>query len=257
MLIGGESPPPVVVHEAIDSTNAQARRLAEAGEAGPVWIAARSQSAGRGRQGRAWSSPPGNLSATLLTTSLLPPAEVARISFVAALAAHDLACAYAPPSLVKVKWPNDVEIAGRKACGILVESGARPEGGVWLAVGIGANLVYAPQGLERPATTLAEHLAADALPPTFDAALKILAIAFARRMRLWEQGGFTAVADAWTARAAHLNARCTARLPHETVEGLAEGLEPDGALRLRLDDGSLRRISAGDVFPVAPQPEPA
>ncbi len=256
MLTGGESAAPAVVHDALDSTNAEARRLAEAGEGGPLWIAARTQTAGRGRRGRDWSSPVGNLSATFLTTTALPPAEAARVSFVAALAAHDVAAASVPPSLVRVKWPNDVEVAGRKVCGILVESGARAAGGLWLAVGIGLNLVHAPQGLERPATTLAAHLAADAPAPTFDAALTTLARAFARRMRLWEQGGFAAVADAWTARAAHLNTRCAARLPNETVEGVAEGLEPDGALRLRLDDGSRRRISAGDVFPVS-YPEPA
>ena len=258
MLTGAETAAPAVVHDAIDSTNAEARRLADVGEGGPLWIAARTQTAGRGRRGRDWSSPPGNLSATLLTTTTLPPAEAARVSFVAALAAHDVAAAYVPPMLVKVKWPNDVEVAGRKVCGILVESGARAAGGLWLAVGIGINLVHAPQGIERPATTLAEHLAADAPAPDFDAALKALAQAFARRMSLWEQGGFPAVADAWTARAAYLNARCVARLPNDTVEGVAEGLDSDGALRLRLDDGAIRRIAAGDVFPLdAPGKEPA
>ncbi len=250
MLTGGESAAPAVVHDALDSTNAEARRLAEVGEGGPLWVAARTQSAGRGRRGRDWSSPTGNLAATLLLTTYKPPAEAAQVAFVAALAAHDLCAAYVPLSLVRVKWPNDVEVAGRKACGILVESGARAHGGLWLAVGIGVNLASAPSGTERPATALADHLTADAPAPTFDAALDTLREAFYRRLRLWEQGGFAAVADAWTARAAHLGERCVARLPNETVEGVAEGLEPDGALRLRLPDGAIRRITAGDVFPV-------
>lgn len=241
---------PVMVHDAIGSTNAEARRLAEAGQAGPLWIAARTQTAGHGRRGRGWSSPVGNLSATLLIKTARPPAEAAQASFVAALAAHDLACAYVPPSLARLKWPNDLEVAGRKAAGILVESGARAEGGLWLAVGIGVNLVHAPSGVERPATTLADHLASGAPPPEFDAALKLLAEAFAQRWRLWEEGGFAAVADAWTGRAAHLGRPCAARLPQETVEGIAEGLDPDGALRLRLADGAVRRITAGDVFPM-------
>lgn len=254
MLTGGSQAAPAIVHDAVDSTNAEARRLAEAGETGPVWIAARTQTAGRGRRGRAWSSPEGNLSATLLDTTALAPAEAARVSFVAALAAHDVCAAFCPPALVRLKWPNDVEVDGAKACGVLVESGARAGagagGGLWLAIGVGINLVHAPSQVERPATTLAQHLAAGAPEPTFDAALDHLRESFARRLRLWTEAGFAAVADAWTARAAHLGRRCAARLPNETVEGIAEGLEPDGALRLRTADGALRRITAGDVFPV-------
>ena len=115
-----------------------------------------------------------------------------------------------------------------------------------------------PTDTERPAAALADHLRADvSAPPEFDAAARELASAFARRMALWEHDGFDAVARAWTARAAHLGERCAARLPAETVEGVAEGLEPDGALRLRLDDGSVRRITAGDVFPTAAPPREA
>ena len=125
---------PVLLLEQTDSTNAEARRRAEAGETGPLWIIARRQTAGRGRRGRAWESDTGNLFATLLTTTRKPP------------------------SLVTIKWPNDVLVAGDKASGVLVESGVHSSGGLWLAVGIGVNLARAPVGTERPATALVHHL---------------------------------------------------------------------------------------------------
>ena len=237
--------PPVEALDEVDSTNAEARRRAEAGAAGPVWITAARQTAGRGRRGREWETGEGNLAATLLFTTAKPPAEAAQVSFVAALAVADLMAAYVPASLVTLKWPNDPLIAGKKASGILVESGAT-SGGLWIALGIGINLASAPVAPERPATTLAAHMLAP--PPKPLEALSQLAEAFERWRSLWDSAGFPAIADAWTARAHGLGQPCTARLGSETVEGVAEGLDPDGALRLRLADGRLRRITAGDVF---------
>ena len=240
---------PVLLLDQTDSTNAEARRRAEAGETGPLWITARRQTAGRGRRGRAWESDTGNLFATLLITTRKPPAEAAQVTFVAALAVADLLDAFAPPSLVTIKWPNDVMLAGEKASGVLVESGAHPAGGLWLAVGIGVNLAHAPTGTERPATALAQHLRGDvAAPPTAESAGTRLAQAFAVWLERWCAMGFEPILDAWTARATGLNGPATARLGHETVEGRAEGVAADGALKLRLADGTLRLISAGDVF---------
>jgi len=239
-------PPPIEFHAELDSTNAEARRRAEAGEGGPVWIATSRQTAGRGRRGRAWETGDGNLAATLLLTTDRPAAEAAQLSFVAALAAADLAEACLGPGKVSVKWPNDLLIAGRKAVGILVESGPRTDGRLWLAVGIGINLRAAPLAAERPATTFAEHMAGP--PPTPEAALEVLARAFERWRGLWATQGFPAIARGWTERAHGLGQACVARLPNETLEGVAEGMDEDGALRLRLPDGSLRRITAGDVF---------
>lgn len=240
---------PLLLLDQIDSTNAEARRRAEAGEAGPLWIAARRQSEGRGRRGRAWESDAGNLFASLLMTTRKPPAEAAQVTFVAALAVADLLDAFAPPSLVTIKWPNDVLLAGDKASGVLVESGAHPSGGLWLAVGVGVNLVQAPGGTERPATALAHHLRGDiGAPPSVEIAAARLAEAFAVWLGRWEGLGFEPVLDAWRARAPGLDGPAVARLGHETVEGRAEGVAPDGALRLRLADGTLRLISAGDVF---------
>ena len=238
--------PPIEAYDELDSTNAEARRRAEAGESGPVWITAAVQTAGRGRRGRAWSTQLGNLAATLLTTTDRPAAEAAQMSFVAALAACDLADTCLGPGAARLKWPNDVLVHGRKAVGILVESGARPDGRLWLAVGIGVNLAHAPQDVERPATAFADHMAIR--PPEPAAALAVLADAFERWRNAWTTQGFPAIAAGWSDRATGLGQRCEARLPNRTVTGVAEGLDSDGALRLRLDDGALERITAGDVF---------
>jgi BirA family biotin operon repressor/biotin-[acetyl-CoA-carboxylase] ligase len=238
--------PPIEAYDELDSTSAEARRRAEAGEGGPVWITAARQTAGRGRRGRAWSTETGNLAATLLTTTDAPPAEAAQLSFVAALAAADLADACIGPGAARLKWPNDVLVFGKKAVGILVESGARPDGRLWLAVGIGVNLAHAPTAVDRPATAFAEHMASP--PPDPLNALDILATRFEAWRGLWATQGFPPIAEGWTARAHGLGAACEARLPNRTLSGIAEGLDPDGALRLRLHDGALERITAGDVF---------
>ncbi|PTS89218.1 biotin--[acetyl-CoA-carboxylase] ligase [Pseudomonas sp. HMWF010] len=240
------SGPPVVIFDEIDSTNAEARRRAEAGEEGPVWLLGLRQTSGRGRRGRAWETGQGNLAATLLFRTEKPAAEAAQVSFVAALAVADLLDLYVPAHLVSLKWPNDPLIGGLKASGILVESGSSALGGLWIAVGIGVNLVQGPAASERPATSVMAHSATAVPSPPL--ALQALADAFARWQGVWEQVGFPAIAQAWTERAYGLGEACVARLGHETVEGIAEGLDTDGSLRLRLVDGSVRRISAGDVF---------
>jgi BirA family transcriptional regulator, biotin operon repressor / biotin---[acetyl-CoA-carboxylase] ligase len=238
--------PPIEIYDELDSTNLEARRRAEAGDEGPVWICALRQSAGKGRRGRAWSTQTGNLAATLLFVTAKRPIEAAQASFVAALSAHELAETCLGPGAAELKWPNDLLVHGRKAVGILVESGARPDGRLWMAVGIGVNLKHAPENVERPAAAFADHMAGP--PPSPADALEVLARAFERWRQVWDREGFPPIGRAWTARAHGMGARCEARLTHETLSGVAEGLEPDGALRLRLDDGQVRRITAGDVF---------
>jgi len=237
---------PILALDETDSTNAEARRLAEAGETGPLWITAKRQSAGRGRRGRAWETGEGNLAATLLLTTDRMPAEAAQVSFVAALAVSDMARIYLAADLVKLKWPNDMMLGGRKAAGILVESGRRDDGRLWLAVGIGVNLAKAPENVERPATSFTDH--GFASPPDAAEALTHLATAFDHWLARWDTGGFPVIAEAWTERAYGLGEPCVAHLGTETLHGVAEGLDSDGALRLRLADGAIRRISAGDVF---------
>jgi BirA family biotin operon repressor/biotin-[acetyl-CoA-carboxylase] ligase len=237
--------PPIETYAELESTNAEARRRAEAGEAGPVWIMADRQTAGRGRRGRSWSTEEGNLAATLLMTTEASPAQAAQVSFLAALAAADLADACLGGGAARLKWPNDVLIFGRKAVGVLLEAGPRP-GGLWLAIGVGANLKSHPTEVEPPAASFAEHMSGVAPEPR--AALEILAERFESWRRLWEAQGFAPIARAWTARAYGLGSPCEARLPSQTLRGVAEGLDADGALRLRLDGGGVERITAGDVF---------
>jgi BirA family biotin operon repressor/biotin-[acetyl-CoA-carboxylase] ligase len=237
--------PPIITFDEIDSTNAEARRRAEAGDAGPLWITAKRQAAGRGRRGRVWETGEGNLAATLLDVCDLPPGEAAQVSFVAALAVSDLARGSLPAERVRLKWPNDMLIDARKAAGILVESGQRGDGRLWLAVGIGVNLVHAPVLADRATTSF---VAAGAAPISTTEAIERLAAAFAHWSSVWRSEGFGAIANTWTERAFGLGGPCVARPGAEVIEGVAEGLDSDGALRLRLSDGALRRISAGDVF---------
>jgi BirA family biotin operon repressor/biotin-[acetyl-CoA-carboxylase] ligase len=232
--------------ETIDSTNEEARRMAVAGEAGPVWITADRQSAGRGRRGRAWDSPSGNLSATLLVRPDKSPGEAAQLSFVAALAASDMVQSFAESSRIAVKWPNDVLADGRKIAGILLESASGAGGRLaWLAVGIGVNLASHPDGTEFPATSLGAL--GETVPPARDALLR-LACAWAKWYDVWNAHGFGDVRDAWLARASHIGGRIRARLQNEETSGVFEGIDEAGALILREAQDRTRIIAAGEVF---------
>jgi BirA family biotin operon repressor/biotin-[acetyl-CoA-carboxylase] ligase len=232
--------------ESIDSTNEEARRLAEKGEAGPVWLRADRQSAGRGRRGRAWESPTGNLAATLFLRPRKSASECAQLSFVAALAASDAVARFAPAHDVKLKWPNDVLADGRKIAGILLESSSSGSAvPAWLAVGVGINLAVHPSDTEFPATSLA---ALGASVPSAPDALTALAASFAKWYETWNANGFAEVRDAWLARAAALGARIRARLQNEETSGVFEGIDEKGALILREGQGRVRVIAAGDVF---------
>lgn len=236
----------ILAFESLDSTNAEARRRAEAGEGGPLWITAAVQTYARGRRGRTWVTEAGNLAATLLTTTTRPAYEAAQLSFVAALAVADLVRAYVPPQMVKLKWPNDAMINGLKVSGILIESGTFAPGRLWLAIGIGVNLAHAPEKTERPSTAIGDFMTRPA--PTPGEAAELLSAAFAKWAAVWEEGGFEPIRAAWTEQAQGIGELCMARLDQETLVGVAEGLEADGSLRLRLPEGEVRVISAGDVF---------
>lgn len=226
-------------YDELDSTNSEARRLAEAGAAGPLWITAARQSAGRGRRGRAWETGSGNLAATLLLRPSAPASRTAQLSFAAALAVADLAARFAPDATITLKWPNDVLADGRKFAGILLEAGQG-----WLAIGIGINLAHYPEGTEFPATSLVA-LGVAVVPA--DDALSVLAAAFAQWYDCWMTDGFEPLRAAWLARASRLGAPIRARLPLEECLGVFEGLDADGALLLN-QQGHMRAITAGEVF---------
>jgi BirA family biotin operon repressor/biotin-[acetyl-CoA-carboxylase] ligase len=230
-------------HAELDSTNSEARRLAEVGETGPVWIIAERQTAGRGSRGRVWDTASGDLAATLLLRPEAPAAVIGQLSFAAALAVAETASHFAPQATITVKWPNDVLANGQKLAGILLESAPAKEG-VWLATGVGINLASFPSGTEFPATSLAQL---GVSPPTADAALTVLAARFAHWYALWMSEGFETLRAAWLARAGGLGLPIRARLPNETRTGVFEGIDSAGALLLN-EQGHVSAIAAGEVF---------
>jgi BirA family biotin operon repressor/biotin-[acetyl-CoA-carboxylase] ligase len=234
----------IIFLDVVDSTNAQALRLAKAGERGPLWIVAKEQSTGRGRRGRAWISPAGNLYATLMLTDPGPPRAAPQLGFVAALALHDAAVAAAPalaPRLA-LKWPNDLLCAGRKISGILIEGEGDP---VVAAIGVGVNCCHHPDATELPATDFAAEGA------DVDAAslFRHLVEAMQRRLTLWNRGGgFAAVRGAWLSRALGLGKPIRVRLAERETTGCFEAIDDAGRLVLRTAKG-VEAIAAGDVFP--------
>lgn len=141
---------------------------------------------------------------------------------------------------LQIKWPNDLLVLGRKLSGILLE-----RAGDAVVIGIGVNLAHHPDLADRPTTSLAAH-AVDVAPDRF---LDILADAMARELARWRGEGIGAVRTRWLARAHPVGTALTARLPEGgAIDGLFDGLDADGALRLRLDGGERRTIHAADVF---------
>lgn len=192
--------------------------------------------------GRAWDSPVGNLFASTLVRlrPLDPPAP--SLAFVAALAVCEATTQMAPEVAVMIKWPNDLlTVTGEKLCGILLE---RTDDAV--IIGIGLNLTHHPQGIDRPVSDL-EALGAN--PPHAQAAVEILAVAFEQWLARWRQGGLPVILRAWQSRAHPTGTALSVKMPSgEELEGLYVGLSADGALQLRLADGSIRAIHAADIF---------
>jgi len=228
----------------IDSTSLAASRRAARGDHGPVWLWAEEQTAGRGRQGRDWISPPGNLHATLLTPVGNDPAIAALYSFIACLAVSDtLRVMVGAGAEATLKWPNDALLDGRKVAGVLLESGMG-EPGRWLSIGVGINLAHAPTDTRWPAISIVDITGKDVQP---EAALNVLVAAMSVRVRQFEEKGFTSIRKDWLAKAARLGEIVEARLPTETVTGWFDTLDDDGAMVLQTETGT-RRIHAADVY---------
>jgi BirA family transcriptional regulator, biotin operon repressor / biotin---[acetyl-CoA-carboxylase] ligase len=231
-------------YETLGSTNAEALARARAGERGPLWISAASQSAGRGRRGSTWVSAPGNLYATLLLSEPSAPELAPQLSFVAALALHDAIGESAPQigPLLKVKWPNDLLLNGAKLAGILIEGEGDPTFSV--AIGIGINCAAHPTDTAFPATDLA---GAGALV-TPAQALVVLSAAMMKRIDQWQCGqGFAAIRADWLKRAAGLGQDIRVRLPERELSGRFEGLDESGRLLLQGPRG-VTTVTAGEVF---------
>ena len=199
------------------------------------------QTGGRGRQGRVWGSGTGNLHASTVVRDRPGDPPAPTLALVAAIALHQLLVAHVGTADLRVKWPNDLLLDGAKLSGILLE-----KSGDAVVIGFGVNLAWHPQGLDQPVTSLP---AAGLATPDPDAFLHDLADAFAHWLARWRGEGLEPVRARWMAIAHPVGAPLVARQSGgRSIAGLFDGLEPDGALRLRLADGSRHVMHAGDVF---------
>ena len=230
--------------DSVGSTNGEAKRLAHSGapELAVVW--AREQTQGRGRRGRRWISPHGNLYLSLLLYPRSPPAVAAQLGFAAAVALAE-SLPFPPETEISCKWPNDVLVRGRKIAGILLES-ETGEGGklAYLVIGVGVNCASHPRDAEFPATSIAEEGGASSP----DVLLERFLARFDDLFRLWQREGFQRIRALWLARAAFLGEGLRVRLKEATLGGRFVDIDAEGALVLERD-GDTRKISAGEVFP--------
>lgn len=247
-------------HETIGSTNATALERARAGDPGGLWVVARRQETGRGRRGRAWATPHGNLAATQLYVGRVGVATAATLGFVAGLALGEALRAVVPEAGVAIgvdgadgsrrrdrfelKWPNDVLADSAKLAGILLESAMLGDGRCAVAVGIGVNVVAHPEDLPYPATSLA------ALGSACDAERLFLALsdAWVDLMALWGEGrGLPVIRERWLAQAAGLGAEVAVRLDGRVVSGTFETIDEACRFVIREADGTRHAVTAGDV----------
>lgn len=241
----------------IDSTNAEARRLAEKGDTGPLWITAKVQTAGRGRRGRDWVSDSGNLFVTHLLALPVNHATAAQLSFVTALAVHDASkLLLENDKALSLKWPNDVLLDGKKLAGILLETLPETETGmINLAIGCGVNLDHAPAETSYPATWLNAHRQTPVSPEAF---LPLLVNKMSNWMDVWQIGTrFDRIAKAWQERASHVGKTITLQTAGNAVTGRFLRLADNGALVLELPDKTQQQFHAGDVsfHPQSNKPE--
>lgn len=236
-------------HRELDSTNAEGVRLLAAGEPENLWVWALHQTGGRGRHGRTWQSLEGNLFASLLLRPRCNPTTASQLGFVGAVAVFDAAAVLAAERDVdlKLKWPNDLLLNGEKAAGLLLESTSDNDGHLSVVIGVGLNLAAHPPDVPFPATDLACH----GVQTTASEALQQLARTMAQWLAVWNEGhGFEAVRAAWDERSLSKGTPLQVRLPDERLNGSYQGLDENGGLILAQADGSERRITTGDVFPL-------
>lgn len=225
----------------VDSTNVEMRRRIQGGAPHLTLIWAEQQEDGRGRRGRGWSSPPGNLYCTLLLRPEPPVALWGQLSFVAAVALRDAVLRLSPgiDARLKLKWPNDLLLDGRKLSGILLEA----SGSDWVMIGTGVNLASHPDGTETPATCLSD-IGSVVTPAQL---LPIYAEALLAWFQRWRHEGFAPVRARWLVGAIGLGGDITVRLADRSFAGRFAALDESGALLLEQPDG-IRRIEAGEVF---------
>lgn len=240
--------------ESIGSTNAEALTRARNGERGPLWLVTDKQTAGRGRRQRVWVSPPGNLAATILETTSVPPTVAATLGFAAGLALESALKAVSMESVMRsggmaqanflLKWPNDVLANRDKLAGILLEA-ETIDGRLSVAVGMGTNIVSAPEGTPYPATSLSALGIAANAGDLFMA----LSESWAELRGIWDDGkNFSEIRRRWLASAAGLGEHVSIQSGTSTVEGIFETIDDAGCMILAARDGKRVPIAAGDVY---------
>ena len=245
--------------DTIGSTNAVALERAKAGDPGGLWVVSKRQDSGRGRRGRVWAAPEGNLAATLLRIVDADLRHAATLGFVAGLSLAEALDAVAPGSGISIgvdggsghavkrfelKWPNDVIVANAKLAGILLESALLSDGRFAISVGIGVNVVAYPEDLPYPATSLA------ALGSSADAETLFVALsdAWTRLERIWAGGkGLAEIRQLWLGRAAGLGSDVAVNINGNVVRGVFETIDEECRFVIRDDKGGRVNIAAGDV----------
>lgn len=232
--------------ESVGSTNDEAFARARAGDPGRLWITAASQSQGRGREGRPWSSPPGNLYASLLLVDAVEPRCAAQLGFVAGLAlaqaVHRLIGSSVP---IHIKWPNDLVHNGRKLAGVLVEGSQLPNGSFACVLGFGVNCSSHPTGLSYETTDVAAVAAVPVSAADLFAALSLYA---PKVLALWDRGkNFAAIREAWLARALPQGSPLTVNSPRSRIVGSFEAIDEQGRLIVSTPSGPVT-VESGDVF---------
>lgn len=236
--------------ESIGSTNAEALARARTGERGPLWLVTDQQTAGRGRRQREWISPRGNLAATIVEVIDVQPSVAATLGFAAGLALESALQTVSIEQRTRsdgarflLKWPNDVLANGEKLSGILLEA-ETIDGRLAVAVGMGTNIVSAPEGTPYPATSLAALGIAASADDLFTA----LSDSWAEHRAIWDGGrGFPEIRRRWLARAAGLSEAVSIQSGGATVEGIFETIDDTGCLIVASRDGKRLPIAAGDV----------
>jgi len=230
----------------VDSTNALLLRAAHNGENDGLWLTADEQTQGRGRRGRVWNSPVGNLHASLLLIDPAPTDAIGSFPLAMALAAHDsIQSCLSDQADVKIKWPNDILVGGAKICGLLAESAYLADGRRAIIAGFGANVAAAPPDTPYPATSLAAsggHADAQTL-------FLVLAQAVQTVLTKWDRGrNIETIRAQWLDHAAGIGQRVSVQVQGSTQVGVFETLDELGHMVLLRDDGTRSHISAGDVF---------
>jgi biotin-[acetyl-CoA-carboxylase] ligase BirA-like protein len=227
-----------------DSTNEEARRLIDAGERGPLWICAARQTQGRGRLGRNWISPAGNLHASFVFSDFSETRNAPEVGFVTGVAVIRALRAVAGEGRFQLKWPNDLLLDEAKLGGILLECVNGSTGPVAI-IGVGLNIAEAPSDTPYPARALCE---VGPNAPSKAALFEKLSDAMVEALDLWRGGeGFGRIRDEWLGSAAALGQDIRVALNNETLEGRFETIDASGRLALETKGGR-RMIEAGDVL---------